>query len=101
MTEQNYSSWGRFPQVRQQGAPLSWPSDTLPVPLGEAETVLPYGNGRSYGDVCFNRGGTVLSTRALNHFIGFDVASGVLRCESGVLFAHLAGRWQSGKDSRN
>jgi len=89
MTAQNYSSWGRFPQVRQQGAALSWPSDALPVPVGEAESVLPYGNGRSYGDVCLNRGGTVLDTRALDRFIQFDTEAGVLRCEAGVLLAEI------------
>ena len=89
MADSNYTSWGRFPQVNQQGAALGWRSDELPVPLGEGKNVLPYGNGRSYGDVCLNRGGTVLDTRALDRFIRFDAETGVLRCEAGVLLSEV------------
>jgi FAD/FMN-containing dehydrogenase len=51
--------------------------------------MLPYGNGRSYGDVCLNDGGTLLRTRGLDRFISFDAASGSLRCEGGVLFSEI------------
>src|SRR6185369_8519450 len=50
---------------------------------------LAYGNGRSYGDSCLNDGGTLLHTRGLNRFIGFDPATGTLRCEAGVLFSDI------------
>jgi FAD/FMN-containing dehydrogenase len=45
---------------------------------------LPYGNGRSYGDVCLNNGGGLWLTRALDRFIEWDPVSGILRCEAGV-----------------
>jgi len=51
--------------------------------------MLPYGNGRSYGDVCFNQGGALLHTRGLDRFIGFDPDTGVLECESGVLLSEI------------
>jgi FAD/FMN-containing dehydrogenase len=51
--------------------------------------VLAHGNGRSYGDSCLNDGGTLLHTRGLDRFIAFDPASGMLRCEAGVLFADI------------
>ena len=51
--------------------------------------MLPYGNGRSYGDACLNDGGTLLHTRGLDRYIAFDPASGILRCEAGVLFADI------------
>jgi FAD/FMN-containing dehydrogenase len=89
VTQNSYTSWGRFPQINQQGMNLAWRSDLLPAPLEGTDSLLPYGNGRSYGDVCLNRGGTVLGTRALNRFINFDPESGVLRCESGVLLAEI------------
>jgi FAD/FMN-containing dehydrogenase len=89
VTQTRYTSWGRFPQINQQGIDLAWRSDPLPEPLEGTDSLLPYGNGRSYGDVCLNRGGTVLGTRALNRFIDFDAESGVLRCESGVLLADI------------
>jgi FAD/FMN-containing dehydrogenase len=51
--------------------------------------MLPFGNGRSYGDVCLNGGGTLLLTRGLDRFIGFDSASGVFECEAGVLLSDI------------
>lgn len=84
MGQQRYGSWGRYPLIRQQGCVLPWRSDPLPEPLPGTASLLPYGAGRSYGDVCLNRGGTVVATDQLNHFIEFDTESGLLRCESGV-----------------
>lgn len=51
--------------------------------------MLPRGNGRSYGDVCLDDGGTLLDARGLDRFIAFNPASGVLRCESGVLLGSV------------
>jgi FAD/FMN-containing dehydrogenase len=50
---------------------------------------LPFGNGRSYGDVCLNKGGLLVRTRRLDRFIEFDPASGILECESGVLLGEI------------
>jgi FAD/FMN-containing dehydrogenase len=59
-----------------------------PIQTG-AEQVLPFGNGRSYGDVCLNDGGTLLLTRGLDRFIAFDPTTGVLRAEAGVLLSEI------------
>jgi FAD/FMN-containing dehydrogenase len=53
------------------------------------QTMLPYGNGRSYGDSNLNPGGALLRTRLLNRFISFDRATGLLTCESGVLLSEI------------
>lgn len=82
----NYTSWGRFPKVTQQNYPISWRSDSLP---NSGTLLLPHGLGRSYGDVCLNDKGTLLTTRNLNRLISFDDTTGVLRCESGVSFAEI------------
>lgn len=55
------------------------------APLPAGESLLAYGNGRSYGDVCLNSGGELLLTRGLDRFIDFDEATGILRAEAGVL----------------
>lgn len=84
------TAWGRLPAAPAAAEP--WLAERwapLPAaPLGNG-TLLPYGNGRSYGDVCLNAGGTLLRTRGLDRFIAFDAASGVLRCEAGVLLADI------------
>ncbi len=51
--------------------------------------MLPFGNGRSYGDVCLNDGGLLLQTRQLDRFIAFDARTGILDCESGVLLSEI------------
>jgi FAD/FMN-containing dehydrogenase len=87
--QDTYQSWGRYPKVLQRDLPIRWRTQPLPLPENLSETVLPYGLGRSYGDVCLNAGGAILTTRGLNHFINFDVNTGVLRCEAGISLAEI------------
>lgn len=82
----NYESWGRFPTVSQIAKPLHWRSESLPT---EFSSILPFGLGRSYGDVCLNHQGIILPTRQLNHFIQFDTEQGLLTCEAGVSLAEI------------
>lgn len=74
-------SWGRYPRVSQDV--LYAHNREAPVPAVSG-TLLPRGNGRSYGDSCLNPGGTLLATRDLDRFIAFDPATGILQCEPGV-----------------
>src|SRR2546423_15275526 len=78
---QPLESWGRYPLARQAAVSVHWRSDPLPKVQG---TLLPFGQGRSYGDCCLNEGGTLLATSRLDRFIEFDPGSGVLRCEAGA-----------------
>ncbi|MEP5567741.1 MAG: FAD-binding oxidoreductase [Halioglobus sp.] len=57
--------------------------------MPEAESGLPRGMGRSYGDVCLNPDGTVWDCLGLDKFIEFDPESGLLRCEAGVLLRDI------------
>ncbi|OOG51077.1 FAD-binding oxidoreductase [Rhodanobacter sp. C01] len=79
-------SWGRYPQVNQTVVDLTDRHRQLPAVGG---SLLPYGNGRSYGDSCLNAGNIVLRTRALDHFIAFDTGTGVLECEAGLLLSQI------------
>jgi FAD/FMN-containing dehydrogenase len=82
-------SWGRTPQVQHRDiVNLQW-RDALPDIGGMSETVLPFGNGRSYGDSCLNDGGVLLRTLAMNHLISIDEEALLVRCESGITFAEL------------
>ncbi len=51
--------------------------------------MLAYGQGRSYGDVCLNNNGTLLSTSSLDRIIHFDGENGVLRAEAGTTLADI------------
>jgi len=82
-------SWGRFPPARQQVQlvqEVRWRSD---APDFSQRPVLPYGQGRSYGDSCLNNGGVLLTTGALDRLISFDTQTGLLRCEAGITLGAL------------
>jgi FAD/FMN-containing dehydrogenase len=51
--------------------------------------ILPYGNGRSYGDSCQNDGGSIVDTRSLNRVLGFDPQTGVIEAEAGTLLSDI------------
>jgi FAD/FMN-containing dehydrogenase len=97
MTEFGYS-WGRVFRTQQQRLSMGSRDIVLdavtaqpPDCAAEANrpTLLPYGNGRSYGDSNLNPGGIVLEMRALNRILEFDAQTGVLRCEAGVLLSEI------------
>lgn len=79
-------SWGRYPRVDQTVIELADRHRRLPAVEG---SLLPYGNGRSYGDSCLNEGNTLVRTRALDHFIAFDAYTGVLECEAGLQLSRI------------
>lgn len=84
-----YQSWGRYPKVAQQAYRVDWRDETPPWDDFGGGPVLPFGNGRSYGDSCLNNGGTLLDTRGLDRLISFDPSTGLLRCEAGVLLSEI------------
>jgi len=87
--DSKFRSWGRH--IRSDATALRVQSRAadLPLPADSTSPLLPYGQGRSYGDSCLNNGGTLLENAGLNHFISFDDESGVISCESGVTLAEI------------
>lgn len=53
------------------------------------DSLLAFGNGRSYGDSCLNPSGTLIEMRGMNRILAFDPASGVLEAEAGTLLADI------------
>ena len=82
-----YESWGRFPKATHDVVRMNWRDGALPPDSGKS--LLPFGNGRSYGDCCLNDDGILVDARGLDRFIGFDAATGILRCEAGVLLSEI------------
>ena len=76
-----HESWGRYPPSRPaRVVDLTWAT----TPLPSDDLLLPYGLGRSYGDVPLNGDHTLLDTSRLNRFRSFDETTGVLECEAGT-----------------
>ncbi len=85
----SYTSWGRVLRPQHELLPLASRHAPLPALPDGSATMLPYGNGRSYGDSNLNPDGALLPGRQLDRFIAFDPATGVLRCEAGVLLSEI------------
>jgi FAD/FMN-containing dehydrogenase len=88
MASRVISSWGNVIRAPHVVYGLHGRHELFPQ-LPAAGTVLPFGNGRSYGDSCLNIGGALLQTRSLDRFIRFDRETGVLTCEAGMLLADI------------
>ncbi len=79
-----YTSWGLFAKhTHSRVIPLFWQNE-IPQFHSLNNNLLPYGLGKSYGDVCLNENGILIDCTSLNHFIHFDRHRGILRCESGT-----------------
>ncbi|MHA7600650.1 FAD-binding oxidoreductase [Alicycliphilus sp. T452] len=81
------SSWGRLSAEPHQVLPLDSTGHALPPEADHA--VLPYGMGRSYGDVCLNPGGALWLTQGADHWLDFDADTGLLTCQAGALLADI------------
>jgi FAD/FMN-containing dehydrogenase len=79
-------SWGRYPRLTHREVHKPAWADQLSGVLTAAEpgSLLPFGLGRSYGDSCLNGGRELIECSRLNRILGFDAATGVVRCEGGV-----------------
>lgn len=85
----NYQSWGRYPQIEaKEVKTVHWETEDFDFSAVQGK-VLPYGNGRSYGDSCLTAEGTLIDMRRLNRYLGFDEKTGLLRCEAGVLLSDI------------
>jgi len=79
------SGWGRWPVIKtfvehpQEISSLQKIIDSSP-----SKTILPRGEGRSYGDAALNPGGCTVMTDHLDRILAFDEQAGLLRCEAGL-----------------
>ncbi len=83
-----FESWGRYPKLQAELAPLYWMSDFPPAHPPRTR-MLPVGMGRSYGDSCLLEHGMLLGARGMDRFIAFNPETGLLRCEAGVTLAEI------------
>lgn len=76
--------WGQYPRVAQKA--VRWVTGNEPFPEG---IVLPYGNGRSYGDQALCPRGTVVDMRGMDKFIAFDRDAGLITAQTGVTLGDI------------
>lgn len=78
------SGWGRVVTTRAATMRPEFISDLKSIVKFEKQPMLPYGCGRSYGDVALIEKGINILTTRLNRLISFDANTLELVCESGV-----------------
>jgi FAD/FMN-containing dehydrogenase len=83
-----FESWGRYPTVEPSAVvDLAWTQD---LNLRGVQTpVLAYGKGRSYGDVCLNEQGTIVSMDRCTRIREFDRERGIITAEAGLSIQEL------------
>ncbi|MDE1176560.1 MAG: FAD-binding oxidoreductase [Edaphobacter sp.] len=84
-----FEPWGRYPKYDATLLPLHWQSDYPSIIRDIHHGVLPVGLGRSYGDVCLLKDGTLLPTPAMSRLISFDPETGLLTAEAGISLAQI------------
>ena len=80
------SAWGMYPKIECERFTFD-KEETLKQLLSEKDTLIPYGNGRSYGDSALNQ--TIVDVRQKDYFIDFDKESGLLHVQAGVLLSEI------------
>ncbi|WP_367606624.1 FAD-binding protein [Legionella sp. W05-934-2] len=89
MTERIGASWGRPAPNQQSMTYLVDRFQASELIQRQKKPILPYGFGSSYGDVCLNQSGTLISCQWLDKLIEFDNQKGKLRCEAGVTVGEI------------
>lgn len=78
------TAWGKYPVVDTVTIP---PNANLPQNLSHVSEIIPFGNGRSYGDSAL--ASHIVPMISHDRYLDFDEESGLLTCESGVLLANI------------
>jgi FAD/FMN-containing dehydrogenase len=80
------SSWGNYPLVDNN--PLYFDNTSvLKDVVALHDELIPYGNGRSYGDSALSK--NIIHAKPYNYFISFDKANGLLHLQAGVLLSDI------------
>ncbi len=79
-------SWGMYPRVKNTVFKFDT-EETLKEIIKEKEELIPYGNGRSYGDSALST--NIIDVRPKDYFIDFDEEEGLLHVQAGVLLSEI------------
>ena len=79
-------SWGMYPRIKNTVFKYD-KEETLKQVISEYDDLIPYGNGRSYGDSALST--NIINVRPKDYFIDFDEESGLLHVQAGVLLSEI------------
>lgn len=79
-------SWGNYPVTKNKSLSFSHEEDLKSI-ISEFSDLIPYGNGRSYGDSALSK--NIINIKPYNYFLNFDESKGLLQVQSGVLLSEI------------
>ncbi len=79
-------SWGMYPKIKSTVFNF-YKQKTLQKIVEENSKLIPYGNGRSYGDSALSS--NIINLRPKNYFIDFDKETGLLHIQAGVILSEI------------
>ncbi len=79
-------SWGMYPKVKNAVFKFD-KEETLKAIINEHNELIPYGNGRSYGDSALST--NVINVKPKDYFINFYEKQGLLHVQAGVLLSEI------------
>lgn len=80
------SAWGMYPKIESARFAFDQPSALADI-IERHDDLIPYGNGRSYGDCALGK--NIIDVRQRDYFIDFDENSGLLHVQAGVLLSEI------------
>lgn len=81
----NLKSWGLYPKIKNRA--ISIEEIESIKKLSKSISMIPYGNGRSYGDSALSS--NIIYCKTKNELIDFDKKNGILHCNSGILLSEI------------
>jgi len=82
----NLKTWGNYPIIKNKSFEFG-ELQALKTVISKHNELIPYGNGRSYGDSALSE--NIINVKPYNYFLNFDEAKGVIHVQSGVLLSEI------------
>lgn len=82
----SFMSWGMYPKIKNTVFKFD-KEETLKQIINDNDGLIPYGNGRSYGDSALSN--NIINVKPKNYFIEFNEESGLLHVQAGVLLSDI------------
>ena len=79
-------SWGMYPKVENELFSFS-KKEKLQEIINKHDNLIPYGNGRSYGDSALSK--KIITVKQNNYFLNFNEENGLLHVQAGVLLSEI------------
>ena len=79
-------SWGMYPKIRSVVFKFCKKQELIQI-IDDHDDLIPYGNGRSYGDSALSA--NIINVKPKDYFIDFNEESGLLHVQGGVLLSEI------------